>query len=156
MRIRLGICLLAACLFLPTMARADEFLYSYTSSSDGFSWSFEVPSLITSSVTITSFLSSSVNPTGGFGSFGCDTITSVQLLQPEIAGDNALVTSSSACAGEIAQFTPAIDTIGSFTPTGIVGTLTIKEVSTTPEPSSLLLLAPGFLGVLGARRKFIV
>ena len=148
------------------VARAD---YIYTLSTDysginglpagsTVSWQFEVPSLLTATTTITSFSSASLGP----GLSGCGGVLDAKLpiLPAPTPYSGAVITQfETSCNG--------INGVGTFTfgdlnpgfvhtarafSGQIVGTLAIFS---TPEPSSMLLLAGGLTGLLGLRRRIV-
>src|SRR5262249_12717405 len=49
----------------------------------GFAWSFEVPAIISTDATITSFLTTNIDPSGFYGIHGCTPIDSPRLLNPQ-------------------------------------------------------------------------
>src|SRR5262249_52539012 len=122
---------------LAPSAKADA-IYSLDFANLGFSWSFEVPAIITTpGATITSFQTVNIVPGGFVDTQGCTTIDSVVIEDPTNGGR---VTSVCNGIGSFDTF-PALDHFGTFTgPAG--ATLTISP-SGVPEPSSLLLLAGG-------------
>ena len=85
MRLRLVVLVVGLWLFLPNLVRADEV---YTLSVDYSSvlgianstvqWQFEVPSILTTPTTITSFLSASL----GSGLSGCGGVSDAQIPLP--------------------------------------------------------------------------
>jgi hypothetical protein len=78
MRMRLAMWVVAAFLFMPTAAKADGFVYTFTAPGL-LSWTADEPTLITTDTTITSFASTFVDPSGSFFFFGC-TVSSGALL----------------------------------------------------------------------------
>jgi hypothetical protein len=128
-------------------AKADE-IYSF--SDQEASWSFQVPSLITTNTLITNFLSFTVVPGSFFSTGGCAGTGSADL---ELVGGNfRIVTSKGFCEQIDTGFGgfPGEGTIG----IGEEGSLTISPASSgVPEPSSLLLLAGGLASLVGLRRK---
>ena len=132
---------------LAPSANADA-IYTLSNSVAGFSWSFEVPAIITTDTTITSFLSTNIDPNGFFGSHGCTAINSVQIFAPSSLGD--VRTDLSPSCTDDSVFGP-ITSFGAFG-IGDFALLTISP-SGVPEPSSLLLLAGGLTGLLGLRQK---
>jgi PEP-CTERM motif len=134
---------------LAPSAKADA-IYTLTTNLGGFVWSFEVPAIITTDTTITSFLSTNIDPSGFYGVNGCTTIDSTTLLNPQTS--NAFfLTHLSPCGGtDVSGFGVPLIGFGSFT----LGPahLTISP-SGVPEPSSLLLLAGGLTFLSGLRRR---
>lgn len=136
---------------LAPSAKADA-IYTFNNTTfDGFSWSFEVPSILTTTTTITSFLSTNVDPAGKLAFEGCTNIDSVTITDPQSTG---LITTHFSGSGSCSN---SID-LGDITTFGTFGTetifLTIAPTS-APEPSSLLLLAGGLISFVGLRRKKI-
>jgi hypothetical protein len=167
MRLRLVVLAVGLCLFFPNLVRADE-IYSFSAnySLDGLGsgstvqWQFEVPSILTTSTTITSFLNASVGPGTGFK--GCS-ISSVQLpLSSPFSGfPSYVLTNFASPCGPGDQFDGAAGFfIGPITSNGVfsvfahnsgtvmggpvIGTLTISSV---PEPPALSLLGTGMLAL---------
>jgi hypothetical protein len=79
--------------------------------------SFEVPAIITTDTTITSFLSTNIDPSGFYGVNGCTTIDSTTLLNPQTI--NAFFeTHLSPCGGtDISGFGVPLTSFGTFTDT---------------------------------------
>src|SRR5262245_40766964 len=75
-------------------AKADA-IYSYTDTFFGGSWSFEVPAVLTTTSTITSFLSTNIVAGGFMATVGCTAIDSVQIVDP-----------SSSAAGVVTHCSP--------------------------------------------------
>jgi hypothetical protein len=160
MRLRLVVLVLALCLFLPKLTLADE-LYTLSvdySGINGFpvgtsvQWQFEVPSILTSTTTITDLLSFSL----GSALSGCGGIASVEVDNPSSTKPDALAFFGNLCGsngvtgGAISFFGAAINAAGvytAYTKNGIAnGTLTISAV---PEPSAIFLLGSGLLTLVG-------
>lgn len=154
----LSLAVLGALLARPVSANV---VYRFTSPSGTLasSFSFTMPSVITGtgvSAAITSFTSAS--DTGpGWG--GCGPITAVSISDPSGGGilSTGIPINTTSCTAFFA-FTSTIDTLGTFA--GMFGssesaTLTITQSSATPEPSSLLLLGSGLLGLAGIKLRRI-
>ena len=168
MRPRLVVLLIAFCLSLSVLARADSVLYTFSADYSGaascagpgctINWQFEVPSLLTTPTTITSFISTALGP--GLISEGCTSIANVQLPLPGAfpGFSGQLFTNfSSACGpgnlftGAGANFIEPITSFGVFDVVShqdghILGTLSISAV---PEPSAKFLLGTELLALFG-------
>jgi hypothetical protein len=148
------------------VARADSYLYTLSTDYSGFnglpsgstvSWQFEVPSLLTATTTITSFMSASLGP----GLSSCGGVLDAQLPilpAPSPFSGEVITDFIGSCNGingvesyTFGDLNPGVHTARDFSGQ-IVGTLAIAS---TPEPSSLLLLAGGLTSLLGLRRKRI-
>ena len=145
-------------------ARADSFLYTLSTDYSGInglptgstvSWQFEVPSLLTATTTITSFMSASLGP--GLSSCGgvLDVILPILPAQSPYSGE---VTTDfiGSCNGinSVTTYTfgdlnPGVHTARELSGQQI-GTLAIASV---PEPSSLMLFGSGVLGLVGVIRR---
>jgi len=166
-----------AFLLLSTVARADEYLWSYRSSN--FTWTAELPmapDFLTPvngesnspPVFITSFLSSSIVPGSHVASQGCTSIAQAQFTQGFDDTQNLLDVTCNCppqgpgLCGELGSSFAAVIGTGTFpyfggnpnTPPPIA-TLTVTDLTTaTPEPSSILLSGISFLLLLVlAKRK---
>lgn len=126
-------------------AKADA-IYTMNDRSLDFSWSFVVPAIITTNASITSFLSTNVDPNSAFALSGCSTISSVDVVNPQSSLPNVTTHFAPDCAA-ITYFNSPIVSFGSFG-----RTLTISP-SGVPEPSNLLLLAAGLASLIGMGRK---
>jgi hypothetical protein len=152
------------CLLVPTIASADSFLYTLSTDYSGIdglpvgstvSWQFEVPSLLTATTTITSFMSASLGP----GLSSCGGVLDAILFPsgaPSPYSGEVITDFIGSCNGisDVVTYTfgdlnPGVHTARDF-PGQIVGTLTIASV---PEPSSLMLFGSGVLGLVGVIRR---
>jgi hypothetical protein len=162
MRLRLVILALSLCLFFPVLGQADA-IYTLSVNYSGIGgngpgstlqWQFEVPSILTTPTTITSFLSASLGP--GLIAEGCS-IADAQLPLPGVNGfSSQVITDFVSPCGQGNNFTGAgANFLTSITSNGVfdvisrqngnvIGTLTISAV---PEPPALSLLGTGFLAL---------
>lgn len=164
MRLHYAVLTIVLYLFFPVLARADEVLYTLSVDYSGIGvngpgstlqWQFEVPSILTTPTTITTFLSSSL----GSGLSGCS-ISDVQipLASPYSGYSSFALTDFATPCGSGGEFTGAGTLfVQSLTSDGVydayahngnvlIGTLTISGV---PEPSTIFLLGSGLLGLAG-------
>ena len=156
MRVRLADAILGLSLFLlmPALSGADA-LYTYSLNLPSsfpsigpstVNWTFDEPSILTSSTMIpsSSLLSASVE--GVLSSDGCS-ISSVTILSPTTTG--GVSTSFTGCQtpGLLTIFPAAIASYGTFTSAD-----TTLEITSTSEPSSLVFLGLGLVALLGAAR----
>ena len=136
-------------------AKADA-LYSYNDTFFGASWSFEVPTVITTTTTITSFLTTNIVAGGVLDGSGCTAIDSVQIVSPSSSPANVITHCTPVDSQFLAGFSGPITSFSTFTDAVTGATLTISSSpSGVPEPSSLLLLAGG-LTALRLRRKWFL
>ena len=155
------------CLLVPTIASADSYIYTLSTDYSGIngnpagstvSWQFEVPSLLTSTTTITSFISASLGP----GLSGCGGVLDAQLPFPAPSPYTSywITDFTGTCNGgangavalSFGDLNPGIHNAFQFS-TGLkIGTLTIESV---PEPTTMSLLATGLIGMFaaGLRRR---
>lgn len=148
----LGISLVLAFGLAPA-AEGDSVIYTYsdTGPEGGFSWSFESPTFITwndiNGTTISSFLSTFIDPNDQIGQLGCTTIYQVVVSAPESTNPGVFTFFSGPGCNEITGngFSSPITSFGTFTNGGFQ-TLSISP-SGVPEPSSLLLLAGGSISL---------
>jgi hypothetical protein len=162
MRLRLVVLAVSLCLFAPVLVHANE-IYTLSVNYTGIGglgpgstlrWQFEVPSILTTPTTITSFLSASLGP--GFIAEGCS-ISNAQLPLPGVNGFSSQVITDfvSLCgpgnifSGAGSNFLTSITSNGVFDVISrqngdVIGTLTISSV---PEPPALSLLGTGILAL---------
>lgn len=150
---------LALFFLLPAISHADV-VYTFeaslaagANSPSTFTWSFEVPSLLTTSTGITPVLSQSV--TGVMASDGC-VISLVAIIDPASEYD-VQTNFQFGCPFSSVIYTTATPisgpgTYGFVDPLGDSNFLTVSETGETLEPSSLLLLGTGLLGLAFIRR----
>jgi hypothetical protein len=133
-----------------------DVIYSYNDPFFGDSWSFEVPTIITTTTTITSFLNTNIVAGGVVAGAGCTAIDFVQIIDPNTSSANVTTHCSPVDSSFSLGFSGPITSFNTFTDSFVgVATLTISpSPSGVPEPSSLLLLAGG-LTVWGLRRKWM-
>jgi hypothetical protein len=168
MRLRLSTVILGLSLILlmPAVSRADD-IYTFNAnfpagSPDGlstFSWSFDVPSLLTTTMTITSLSSESV--TGVLSDFGVCTISSAEITDPSTEFDVQTNFTGLGCIPHI-TFMAATPTIthlgmyGSINPLTVSNSLTISPTTSTPEPSALILVGLGLVALVGAAKFRVI
>lgn len=157
MRPQVGSAILAVILFLlvPALARADS-TYTFDGSTvpltvipSTYSWSFDVSSILTTTTTITSLLSEST--TGVLNTDGC-TIASVEVISPSTSLE--LATSFSGCPLTTITlvFGLPFAQVGTLTDNSDTLTISSATLTSTPEPSSLVLLGFGLLALVGVAK----
>src|ERR1700751_2779091 len=113
-------------------AKADA-LYTLNSPNFGFSWSFEVPGIITTNTTITKFLNTFVLQTGFFSS--CTTIDSAMILpnpnQQGFSGVNTAFSGTNSICFANFGFVGPLTSFGTFIGGGGDSTLTISPAVAT-------------------------
>ncbi len=147
--------LVAVFLICSSAAYATPVTYTYNLQASNtvvgdFAWSFSTPSLITTTASFSSFVSTS-------SSAGC-TISLATINNPLSADPFIETFFSPLCSGfsEVAQtFWNAgpLSSPGVYTPAGVVGPVWSLTITAVPEPSGLILLGIGLLGVIGLRRR---
>jgi hypothetical protein len=148
MRISLMALIVVCYLASPALAKADA-VYTFTDVNE-YSWSFQVPGLITTIITITTFLSTNVVPGsieegGGIGSAVIDSVTiTPQGFSPHVF--TVFLVGIGGTGSANAEFFPltAFGTFSAVDPFGNPITLTISPSLSTPEPASLYCLSPGY------------
>lgn len=166
MRFNVAIAILGLSLFSPSLLRADQ-IYTYSSTTTlppglvgGISWSFDVPLLLTSTTTTANiFIFLSESTSGALS--GCS-ISNVTLVKPGAASPSIITDFFHGCLQEgdlslggiiNSDFAaPLTDgTYSEFIDANNNFTLTITDTTSTPEPSTLLLLGTSLLAVMGMR-----
>jgi|HubBroStandDraft_6_1064221.scaffolds.fasta_scaffold45015_4 hypothetical protein len=156
LRINFLLSLVAVCLFLPTVAKADGVEYTLTDTLLGFTWAFEVPQILTSPDTVITNLSIAVvHPAGILLEKGITTVCSAEVIDPTDSPELFTVFSTTpVCPGTISSINSSptpIDSLGTFIFPGEEDvTLTISAV---PEPSGLLLLGTSVVAVFAVGRR---
>jgi hypothetical protein len=154
MRMRLIALVLLGYLASAALAKADA-IYSMNDQTSGYSWSFDVPAILTTTTSISSFLSTKIVPGGNAAGAGCTAIGSVEIFLPS-SFSIVEINTNMTCSPSNKSFTPffngPITSFNTFASTSVNATLTISPSAATPEPSSLLLLVAG-LSAFGARRR---
>jgi len=141
------VALILTLLATPRLARADGFTYTFTDDYHGGSATFSESSILTTTTTISTFTSNTISG-----------VTSLSLA-PESGDDcigNSGISEAGPCIAEnfgstataLFYFSSNLTSTGTYdTSVGLSGTIQISEQVAAPEPSSLLSLGSGLLGL---------
>lgn len=146
---------IAALVLLPSRAKADTFIYQVTATTEGLDVIFDSPTF-QESIDTTTFTkaTSSFGPVTEFELSGDSTNCSLNgLSEPGPCWQANTLSPGGGCCLLASSASPSFSGPGTFTATdslnGDMTTVTITDVpSATPEPSSLLFLGCGLLGLL--------
>jgi hypothetical protein len=137
-------------------AKADTFDYTLNNPALGFTWSFEVPQILTNPDTIITNLSTAfIDPDGFLFIRGITTICFAEVIDP--TGSPELFTRftpTASCTfggGAINNASTPINSLGVFILTG--GEDITLTISSVPEPSGSLLLVASVAALLGLTRR---
>jgi len=135
-------------------AHAD-ILYSFSSATPNMSWSFTEPTFITTDTTVAAASLTSVDPPAGCSIFD------VSIGGPATVNFSVGTNFAALCNGNsgtgVGFNDGPINHLGTYSPNNpdIHATLVVSS-TTVPEPSSLILVATGALGLLGPVRRKVL